>query len=179
MPPTNFLRELAAAGITLAPEPRARLRLALLGRTLTFTASPWSARLTRAEPQVAVEPVPPEPVEPDDLIAEIADLGEHWSKGVPLVCDGPNLHTTKATGGEPDATAWGFLSPTTARRRTDRAARNRYDDALHYLARDCADFTAAVVAHHLDPNAKTAAEVRLCGIRAAGQIVAMVKRVTP
>lgn len=78
MPPPAFLRELNAAGITLTPEPRARLRLTLLGRTLTFTASPWSVRLTRAD-TITAESVPPEPVEQDDLIKQIADLGERVS----------------------------------------------------------------------------------------------------
>jgi hypothetical protein len=182
MPPSAFLRELAAAGITLTPEPRARLRFTLLGRTLTFTASPWSVRLGRAEPEItASEPAPPEPVEHDDLIEQIADLGDRWSKpnAVPMVAEGPRLDVVRATGGTPDAQEWGFLEPGQAARRASMAWMEGYGDGLHNLAEEVAVFAAALVAHHLSPNARTASEVRLCGIRAAGQIVAMVKRVSP
>lgn len=181
MPPSAFLRELSAAGIILIPEPRARLRLTLLGRTLTFTASPWTARFGRAEAQItASEPAPPEPAEPCDLIAEIAALAKNAEQTpVPLVAAGPCLRTERLQGGTPDASEWGFGRPDSARRRATRAHENGYADALHYLAEDVANFGAAIVAHHLNPNAKTAAEVRLCGIRAAGQIVAMVRRVSP
>lgn len=182
MPPTNFLRELSAAGITLTPEPRARLRLTLLGRTLTLTAAPWSVRLTRADTLTSTaEPAPPEPAEPDDLIEQIADLGERWSKPgtVPVVAEGPRLEVVRLTGGTPDAREWGFLEPGQAARRSSRAWMAGYGDGLHNLAEEVATFAAAIVAHHVNPNAETAREVRLCGIRAAGQIVAMVKRVSP
>ena len=190
MPPSAFLRELAAAGISLTPEPRARLRFTLLGRTLTFTASPWTVRVGRVEPQIVVcsTPVGPAPAfmrmvmdEPaDDLIAEIAALAKNAAETpVPLVAEGPRLEVVRLTGGTPDASEWGFGRPDSARRRATRAHENGYADALHFLAEDVATFGAAIVAHHLIPNAKTAHEVRLCGIRAAGQIVAMVKRVSP
>ena len=182
MPPSAFLRELSAAGIILTPEPRARLRFTLLGRTLTFTAAPWTVRLGRAEPQItASEPAPPEPVEHDDLIRQIADLGERWSKpnAVPTVAEGPRLEVVRLTGGTPDAREWGYLEPGQAARRASRAWIEGYGDGLHNLAEEVATFTAAIVAHHLNPDAKTANEVRACGIRAAGQIVAMVKRVSP
>ena len=182
MPPSAFLRELAAAGIALTPEPRARLRFTLLGRTLTFTAAPWSVRFGRAEPQITTsEPAPPEPVEYDNLIGQIADLGERWSKpnAVPTVAEGLCLDVVRATGGTPDAQEWGFLEPYRAARRSAEAWEYGYGDGLHNLAEEVATFTAAVVAHHLNPNTKTAADVRLCGIRAAGQVVAMVKRVSP
>ncbi len=182
MPPSAFLRGLSAAGLTLTPEPRARLRFTLLGRTLTFTASPWSVRFGRAEPEItASDPAPPEPAEHDDLIGQIADLGERWSKpsAVPTVAEGPRLDVVRATGGTPDAQEWGFLDPYRAARRSAEAWEYGYGDGLHNLAEEVATFAAAIVAHHLSPNAKTAREVRLCGIRAAGQIVAMVKRVSP
>ena len=181
MPPSAFLRELSAAGITLTPEPRARLRFTLLGRTLTFTASPWSVRFGRAESQItASKPTPPEPVEHDDLIGQIADLGERWSKpnAVPIVAEGPRLEVVRLQGGTPDAQEWGFLDPYRAARRSAEAWEYGYGDGLHNLAEEVATFAAAIVAHHLSPNAKTAREVRLCGIRAAGQIVAMVRRVS-
>ena len=190
MPPSAFLRELTAAGLTLTPEPRARLRFTLLGRTLTFTAWPWSVRLDRAEPQIVVcaTPVGPAPTfmrmvmdEPaDDIIADLAAIAKNAAQSpVPLVADGPCLRTERLQGGTPDASEWGFGRPDSARRRATRAHENGYADALHFLAEDVATFAAAVVAHHLNPNAKTAREVRLCGVRAAGQIVAMVKRVAP
>ena len=81
-----------------------------------------------------------------------------------------------------EVTGYGFLSgadPDSARRRAQRAWDLHYADALHFLAEDVATFAAAVVAHHLSPDDKTAAEVRLCGVRAAGQIVAMIRRVSP
>ena len=181
MPPSAFLRELSAAGIILTPEPRARLRFTLLGRTLTFTASPWSVRFGRAKPQIAAsEPAPPEPVEPCDLIAEIAALAKNAAATpVPLVADGPCLRIERLSGGTPDAAEWGFGRPDSARRRATRAHEHGYADALHYLAEDVASFGSAIVAHHMSPNAKTASEVRACGIRAAGQIVAMIRRVSP
>lgn len=170
------------AALRLTPEPRARLRLVLLSRTLTFTAAPWSVRVLRAERlTLKMEPAPPEPVEHDDLIGQIADLGERWSKpnAVPTVAEGPRLEVVRLTGGTPDAREWGFLEPGQAARRSSRAWMDGYGDGLHNLAEEVATFTAAIVAHHLNPDAKTAAEVRACGIRAAGQIVAMVKRVSP
>jgi hypothetical protein len=182
MPPSALLRELSAAGLTLTPEPRARLRFTLLGRTLTFTASPWSVRLGRANtPTItASEPAPPDPVEPCDLIAEIAALAKNAEQTpVPLVADGPCLNATVSSVGGPDASAWRLPCPNFARQRAQHAWENGYADALHFLAEDVATFAAAIVAHHLSPDAKTAREVRLCGIRAAGQIVAMVKRVSP
>ena len=168
MPPSAFLRELSAAGIILTPEPRARLRLTLLGRTLTFTASPWSVRLGRTDPQIMdSEPVPPEPVEHDDLIEQIADLGERWSKpnAVPTVAEGPRLEIVRLTGGTPNSREWGYLEPGQAARRASRAWIEGYGDGLHTLAEEVATFAAAIVAHHLNPNAKTASEVRACGIR--------------
>ena len=182
MPPSAFLRELSAAGIILTPEPRARLRLTLLGRTLTLTAWPWSVRFGRAEPQITTsEPAPPEFVEHDDLIEQIADLGERWSKpnAVPTVAEGPRLEVVRLTGGTPDAREWGYLEPGQAARRASRAWIEGYGDGLHNLAEEVATFAAAIVAHHLRPDPKTVAEVRLCGIRAAGQIVAMIRRVGP
>jgi hypothetical protein len=175
---------LTAAGPTLTPEPRARLRLTLLGRTVTFTARPWSVCFGRADTMTitAIAPAPPEPVEPCDLIAEIAALAKNAEQTpVLLVADGPNLHTTKAILGmaNADATAWGYLSPDSARRRAQRAWDLHYADALHFLAEDVATFAATIVAHHLAPTAQTARDVRLCGIRAAGQIVAMVRKATP
>ena len=181
MPPSAFLRDLTAAGLTLTPEPRARLRLTLCGRTLTFTASPWSARVVRAERlTLKMDAAPPEPADPCDLIAEIAALAKNAEQTpVPLVAEGPRLEVVRLSGGTPDASEWGFGRPDSARRRATRAHEHGYADALHFLAEDVATFAAAIVAHHLSPNAKNAAEVRICGIRAAGQIVAMVKRVSP
>lgn len=117
---------------------------------------------------------------PDDLIAEIAALAKNAEQTpVPLVAEGPRLEFARLTGGKPDAQEWGFLAPDQADRRAARAWAHGYADMLHLLAEDVATFAAAIVAHHLNPDAKTAADVRFCGVRAAGQIVAMVKRVLP
>ena len=181
MPPTNFLRELSAAGLTLEPEPAAKVEIALGSRTLILCAFPWSVRVVRAERlTLRMDAAPPEPVEPCDLLTEIAALAKNAEQTpVPLVADGPCLRTERLQGGTPDAAEWGFGRPDSARRRAQRAWDLHYADALHFLAEDVATFTAAIVAHHLSPSPQTAREVRLCGVRAAGQIVAMVKRVSP
>ena len=181
MPPSAFLRELAAAGLTLAAEPAAKVEIVVGSRTLILTAAPWSARVVRAERlTLKMDAAPPEPADPCDLIAEIAALAKNAAETpVPLVAEGPRLEVVRLTGGTPDASEWGFGRPDSARRRATRAHENGYADALHFLAEDVATFGAAIVAHHLSPNDKTAREVHLSGIRAAGQIVAMVKRVSP
>jgi hypothetical protein len=180
MPLSAFLRELSAAGLTLTPEPRARLRLTLLGRTLTFTASPWSVRFTCAEPQItASEPAPPERA--DDLLAVVRDHGEQWSRRqiVPNVAEGPRLETTRLSGhSEPSAEEWGFLDPYTAARRSARAWEAGHGDGLHGLAEEVSAFAAAIVRHHLNPDPETLRRVRVTGARAAGQIVAMVRKAT-
>ena len=154
------------------------LRLTILSRTLSITAWPWSARLDHAEPQIVVAPAPPE--EPSDLIAEIDQLSRYAAVAeIPLVSESPSLLTTKATGGHPDASEWGFLNPDAARRRAVIAHRQGYADVLHYLAEDVAWFGAAVVRHHLSPSPESRREVERCGVAAAVQIVAIVRRVNP
>ena len=182
MPPSAFLRELAA-GITLTPESRAHLRFTLLGRTLTFTASPWSVRFGRAEPEITANspaaPIPDD--EPPDILAEIAQLSRYAAASeTPTVADDSlRLEVTKATGGTPDASEWGFLNPDAARRRAAIAHRQGYGDVLHDLAEEMAHFTAAVVRHHLAPTPETRREVERCGVTTSTLIVAIVRRVTP
>ncbi len=182
MPPSAFLRELTAAGLTLTPEPRARLRFTLLGRMLTFTASPWSVHPTCAATLTitASEPAPPEPA--DDLLAEVAYHGEQWRRPrtVPNVAEGPRLETTRLSGhSEPSAEEWGFLDPYAAARRSARAWEAGHGDGLHNLAEEVSAFAAAIVRHHLSPDPETLRRVRVTGARAAGQIVAMVRKATP
>ncbi len=175
--PTNFLRELAATGLIVEPTPAVRLRLTFGSRVLTLTASPWSVRLTRAEPVIVSEPAPPEPA--DELLAEVAYHGEQWSRPriVPNVAEGPRLETTRLTGhSEPNAEEWGFLDPYAAARRSARAWEAGHGDGLHNLAEEVAAFAAAIVRHHLSPDAETLRRVRVTGARAAGQIVAMVRK---
>ncbi len=162
MPPSAFLRELSAAGITLVRT----LRLTIFGRIILLTVRPWSVRVFRVQPKI----------DPISEVGTIAALAAQCS--APTVADGPNLHITKATGGEPDATAWGFLAPSTARRRSARAEEIGRGDMLHIVGEGVAYFTATVVRHHLAPTAHTAADVERAGIRVAGHILAIVCRVT-
>ena len=189
MPPSAFLRELSAAGLTLTPEPRARLRFTLLGRTLTFTAWPWSVRLDRAEPQIVVcaTPVGPAPTfmrmvmdEPaDDIIADLAAIAKNAAQSpVPLVADGPCIKKARACSGLPDAQEWGFLAPYTTCERCAAAYVGGYADTLHHLNEAVAWFAAALVQHHLAPSLASASAVRAYGRAAAGQIVAIMRRVT-
>ncbi len=163
MTPTNLLRELTAAGLA----PARSLRLAIFGRIILLTVHPWSVRAFRVQPKT----------DPLVEVGTIAALAAQCA--APTVADGPNLHTVKALGGEPDATPWGFLAPTTARRRAARAEEIGHGDMLHIVGEGVAYFTTTVVRHHLAPTAQTAADVERAGIRLAAHILAIVRRVKP
>lgn len=169
------------AGLDLEPTPRARVEIAIGDRTLILSAFPWSARLLRAERMTLRAAAPPaEPPPPaDDLFTRIADRGAEWSRRgtVPPVAEGPRVALVRATGGTPDACEWGFLEPGQAGRRASQAWMGGYNDGLHHLAEEVAVFAAAVVEHYLIPSPERAAKVRETGIRAAAQVVAIVRQV--
>lgn len=180
MPPSAFLRELAAAGLTLEAEPAAKVEIVVGSRTLILTAAPWSARVVHAERlTLKMDAAPPETAEHDDLIAEIDQLSRYAAAStVPTVGDRACLRTVTALGGEDDGAAWGFLTCAAARRRAARAHEIGHGDLLHDLAEDVSQFAAVVVRHHLSPNPESRREVERCGVAAAVQIVAIMRRVT-
>lgn len=115
----------------------------------------------------------------DALTAEVMkkSLWRTWAP-LPIVAEGPCLEATRTNGEMPHAEMWGFPHPADAIDREMKAEAGKYCDGLHYLAAHIANFTTAVVSHHLAPSEDTARYVRSYGIRAASVIMAMVRDLT-
>lgn len=115
----------------------------------------------------------------DDILAAVrkGSLRRPWIP-LPIVAEGPLLEATRTNGEPPHAEIWGFPHPADAIDRETKAEAGNYCDRLHYLAAHIANFTTAVVKHHLAPSKDTARYVRSYGIRAASMIVQMVLELT-
>ncbi len=95
---------------------------------------------------------------------------------VPLIAKEVRHSDVEDPGSDPDATHWGFLKPIDAERSCWEGWTVRPIDGLTFLARDCSKFAASIVRNHFYPTPGNARDVRICGDRAAEQIVSMVRQ---